>query len=174
MIPWSDHDVTIRPVAGADLPAVAEIYGHYVTGSVATFDEIVPTAADWAEKLRVVEERRLPFVVAAAAGEVLGFAYASAWRPKPAYRYTVEDTIYLAPGGTGRGLGRRLLEAVLAGCRDAGVRSVIAVVADTGDPASMALHRRAGFREVGRLARVGRKHGRWVDTVLLQLDLAPA
>jgi len=166
-----EGDVVLRPVSTGDLPAVAGIYGHYVTGSVATFDEVAPSVADWSAKLAGIGERGLPFLVADAGGEVLGFAYASAWRPKPAYRGTAEDTIYLAPGGTGRGLGRRLLAGLLDGCRDAGVRTVIAVIADSGDPASAALHRRAGFREAGRLAGVGYKHGRWLDTVLMQLDL---
>ena len=171
-MPISDEaDVVIRPLSAGDLAAVAGIYAHYVTGSVATFDEVVPSVADWEAKLAGIRERGLPFLVADAAGEVLGFAYASPWRPKPAYRNTAEDTIYLAPGGTGRGLGRRLLTALLDGCREAGVRTVVAVIADSGDPASAALHRRAGFREAGRLAGVGYKRGRWLDTVLMQLDL---
>ena len=167
----STDGVAVRPLAGGDLAAVAGIYAHYVTDSVATFDEIVPSLADWEAKLAGTRERGLPFLVAAAGAEVLGFAYASAWRPKPAYRHTAEDTIYLAPGATGRGLGRRLLVTLLDGCRDAGVRTVIAVIADGGDPASVVLHRRAGFREAGRLAGVGHKHGRWLDTILMQLDL---
>jgi phosphinothricin acetyltransferase len=104
-------------------------------------------------------------------GAVAGYAYASPWRPKPAYRHTVEDTVYISPGLTGRGLGRALLEALLAGCEQAGARQVIAVIADTGSDASSALHRRCGFTDAGRLAAVGRKHGRWIDTVLMQREL---
>jgi len=95
----------------------------------------------------------------------------SPWRPKPAYRHTVEDTVYLAPGHTGRGIGGRLLGALLAGCADAGVRQVIA---DSGDGASAALHRRFGFAQAGRLTAVGRKHGRWIDTILMQRELPAA
>ncbi|HEY7918714.1 MAG TPA: GNAT family N-acetyltransferase, partial [Streptosporangiaceae bacterium] len=118
-------------------------------------------------------ERKLPFLVAEAAGTVAGYAYASPWRPKPAYRHTVEDSVYLAPGQRGRGLGRLLLESLLAGCADAGVRQVIAVIADSGDPASAALHRACGFADAGRLTQVGFKHGRWIDTVLMQRELQP-
>ena len=107
-------------------------------------------------------------------GVACGFAYASPWRPKPAYRHTVEDTVYLSPGHTGRGIGGALLGGLLTGCADAGARQVIAVIADTGSDASAALHRRFGFAEVGRLAGVGRKQGRWIDTVLMQRELGEA
>jgi L-amino acid N-acyltransferase YncA len=112
--------------------------------------------------------------VAEAGGSVCGFAYASPWRPKPAYRHTVEDTVYLSPGHTGRGIGGALLSGLLARCADAGARQVIAVIADTDSDASAALHRRFGFTEAGRLAAVGRKHGRWIDTLLMQKDLGAA
>jgi L-amino acid N-acyltransferase YncA len=105
-------------------------------------------------------------------GQVIGYAYASPWRPKPAYRYTVEDTIYLLPGWTGKGVGRALLDRLLADCARAGAQQVIAVIADTGDDASAALHRAFRFSDAGRLTGVGHKHGRWVDTVLMQRDLS--
>jgi len=104
---------------------------------------------------------------------VCGYAYATPWRPKPAYRYTVEDTVYISPAHTGRGLGRALLAALLTGCEQAGARQVIAVIADTGSDASAALHRRLGFTPAGRLRRVGYKHGRWIDTLLMQRELGP-
>jgi L-amino acid N-acyltransferase YncA len=160
-----------RPAAPADLPAVAEIFAHYVTHTVATFEEIPPTVAQWRERLADLTGRGLPFLVADLAGEVAGFAYAAPWRPKPAYRYTVEDTIYLAPGRTGRGLGGLLLGALLAESARAGMRQMIAVIADTGRDDSVALHRRFGFTDAGLLAAVGAKHGRWVDTRLMQRPL---
>jgi len=163
---------TIRGAEPADLDAVAGIYRHYVVNSVATFEENPPSADDWRAKLADLTGRGLPFLVAEVDGEVVGFAYASPWRPKPAYRHTVEDTVYLAPGWTGRGLGRALLEPLLSRCRAAGTRQVIAVIADSGDGASPALHRRLGFTDAGRLAAVGHKHGRWVDTVLMQRAIA--
>ncbi|GAA4230156.1 phosphinothricin acetyltransferase [Streptosporangium album] len=164
--------MVIRPAASGDLEAVAAVYAHYVTETVVTFDEVAPTMSDWERKLADLTERGLPFLVADVDGEVAGYAYACPWRPKPAYRYTVEDTIYLGPGWTGKGWGRALLEAVLAGCAQAGVRQVVAVIADAGSDASAALHRAFGFTHAGRLAGVGHKHGRWVDTVLMQCDLS--
>ena len=104
-------------------------------------------------------------------GAVCGFAYASPWRPKSAYRHTVEDTVYLSPGCTGRGIGSALLGTLLAGCAAAGARQVIAVIADTGSDASAGLHRRFGFTQAGLLSGVGRKHGRWIDTLLMQKEL---
>jgi L-amino acid N-acyltransferase YncA len=169
----------VRPAVPADAEAVAEIFAHYVVTSVATFEEVPPTAADWRRRFGELSRQHLPFLVAQgaqrvqAAGTVCGYAYASPWRPKPAYRYTVEDTVYISPGHTGRGVGSALLAGLLAGCAEAGARQVIAVIADTGSDASAALHRRFGFAEAGRLSGVGRKHGRWIDTVLMQKDLGP-
>jgi phosphinothricin acetyltransferase len=112
-------------------------------------------------------------LVAELSGEVVGYAYATPWRPKPAYRYTVENSIYLAPGRTGQGLGGALLEALLTACAQTHLRQIIAVIADAGTDASVALHRRFGFTDVGRLAAVGYKHDRWIDTVLMQRTLGP-
>jgi L-amino acid N-acyltransferase YncA len=163
----------VRAAVPADAEPVAAIFAHYVATSVATFEEVAPTAADWRQRLDDLAARSLPFLVAEAEGAVCGFAYASPWRPKPAYRHTVEDTVYLAPGHTGRGIGSALLGGLLARCADAGARQVIAVIADTGSDASAALHRRFGFTQAGRLSGVGRKYGRWIDTVLMQKDLGP-
>jgi L-amino acid N-acyltransferase YncA len=167
----------VRAAVAADIEQIAAIYAHYVTTSVATFEEVPPTAADWRRRLDAVADLNLPFLVAEAdaiPGSVGGYAYASPWRPKPAYRHTVEDTVYVSPTHTGRGLGAALLGALLAGCEQAGARQVIAVIADTGTGASAALHRRFGFWQAGRLSGVGRKHGRWIDTVLMQRELGPA
>jgi phosphinothricin acetyltransferase len=167
------EDFTVRAAIPADLQAVAAICAHYVTTTVTTFEEVPPTVADWRRRLDDLAGRNLPFLVAEADGTVCGYAYASPWRPKPAYRHTVEDTVYISPARTGLGLGRALLEALLAGCEQAGARQVIAVIADIGSDASVALHRRLGFEHAGRLRRVGRKHGQWIDTVLMQRDLEP-
>jgi L-amino acid N-acyltransferase YncA len=166
----------VRAAVPADLEQVAAIYAHYVTNTVTTFEEVPPTVAAWRRRLDDLADQKLPFLVTQgdAAGEpVSGYAYASPWRPKPAYRHTVEDTVYVAPGQVGRGLGGVLLGALLAACADAGARQVIAVIADTGSDASVALHRRFGFAHAGRLSAVGRKHGRWIDTVLMQRELGP-
>ena len=171
----------VRAAVPADAEPVAAIFAHYVATSVATFEEVAPTAADWRRRLGELAARNLPFLVAEAAaagggvaggsGSVCGFAYASPWRPKSAYRHTVEDTVYLSPGCTGRGIGSALLGTLLAGCAAAGARQVIAVIADTGSDASAALHRRFGFTQAGLLSGVGRKHGRWIDTLLMQKEL---
>jgi phosphinothricin acetyltransferase len=165
--------VRVRPATPADLAAVTGILAFYVTNSVTTFEEDPPGVPQWQRRLDDLSERKLPFLVAEAGGTIAGYAYASPWRPKPAYRHTVEDSVYLAPGQRGRGLGRLLLESLLAGCADAGVRQVIAVIADSGDAASVALHQACGFTGAGRLNRVGYKHGQWIDTVLLQRELQP-
>jgi L-amino acid N-acyltransferase YncA len=163
--------VRIGPAEPRDLPDVQRIYGHYVATSVATFEESAPDLAWWAGRLRDLTQAGLPFLVARDGVHVVGYAYAGPFRPRPAYRHTVEDSVYVDPGCTGRGVGRALLAALLAGCADAGARQVIAVIADTGDDASGALHRALGFTDAGRLAGVGHKHGRWVDTLLMQRDL---
>jgi L-amino acid N-acyltransferase YncA len=168
----STEQAHVRPAAVEDLEAIAGIFARYVVESVATFEEVPPTVAHWRRQLDDLAARLLPFLVAEVGGEVVGYAYASPWRPKPAYRYTVEDTVYLAPEWTGKGLGRLLLDELLAACAKVGVRQMIAVVADTGDPTSAALHYACGFVEAGRLQAVGRKHDRWVDTLLLQRDLS--
>jgi len=167
------EDFTVRAAGPADLEAVTAIFAHYVTSTVTTFEEVPPTVADWRQRLDDLAGRNLPFLVADQDGTVTGYAYASPWRPKPAYRYTVEDTVYISPAHTGRGLGRALLAALLTGCEQAGARQVIAVIADTGSDASMALHRRLGFTPAGRLRRTGFKYGCWIDTVLMQRELGP-
>jgi len=109
--------------------------------------------------------------VAETGGVIAGYAYAGPWRRKPAYRLTVENSVFVAPGLTGAGIGRQLLTELLAQCAEAGLRQVIAVIADSGDPASAGLHRACGFTEAGRLTDVGYKHGRWIDTLLMQRTL---
>lgn len=174
--------VTVRPATADDLARVAEIAAPFVRDTCVTFEEEVWDVPAWQRKLDDITARGLPFLVAevsAPAGPgstgsvvVAGYAYASAWRPKPAYRHTAEDTIYLDPAHAGRGVGTALLAALLDACSSAGVRQVVSVVADVPEAAgSLPLHRRFGFVEAGRLTAVGFKHGRWVDTILLQRSL---
>jgi L-amino acid N-acyltransferase YncA len=161
----------IRAATGDDLAGMLEIYAEHVTGGVATFELVAPEPGEWERRFRAVTDAGLPFLVAESEGRVAGYAYCSPWKSRPAYRQTVEDSIYLAPWATGRGLGGKLLDALLATCTAIGVREVLAVVADTDDPASLVLHRKRGFEDAGRLRRVGYKHGRWLDTMLLQRSL---
>ena len=163
----------VRAATAADLSTVAEIFGWYATNSVATFEESPRPVPQWRELHDLLTSLGLPFLVADADGEIAAYAYAAPWRPKPAYRHTVEDSIFVAPGMTGRGAGRELLGRLLPAATAAGARQVIAVIADTGDQASVRLHERFGFRQAGLLTAVGRKHGRWVDTLLMQYSAEP-
>lgn len=163
--------VVVRAVSDADLRDVARIFGHYVDASVVTFETVPPALSHWRHLRADLAERGLPFLVCERDGQVAGYAYAGPWRVKPAYRHTVESTVYLAPDHTGQGLGRRLLTELRRECALAGAEQMIAVIADSGDPSSVALHRACGFTEAGRLRNVGRKHGRLLDTLLLQCDL---
>ncbi len=162
----------MRPAVAADLPRVAAIFAPFARDTAVTFETEAWSAAQWAEKHVDVVRRGLPFLVADVDGAVAGFAYAGPWRAKAAYRHTVEDTVYLDPAHAGRGIGTALLTELLDAAARAGARQVVAVVADVPEAAaSVPLHRRLGFAEVGRLTAVGFKHGRWVDTVLLQRAL---
>lgn len=161
----------LRPVEAADLPAVSEIYEPYVLNTVVTFDEVPRTIAEWEQKVADVRGQGMPFLILEVSGQVAGFGYAAQYRPKSAYARTVEDTIYLAPDFLGKGLGRPLLEGLIAAATDAGAREMIAVIADTGNDASVRLHKTCGFTEAGTLVRVGYKLGTWVDTILMQRSL---
>ena len=161
----------IRPATQADAEALAAIYGHAVLHGLGTFEEEPPSAADMEGRRRSITERGLPYVVAEAAGHVLGFAYAGPFRSRAAYRYTLEDSVYVAPDAVGKGVGKALLVAVIAACEALGVRQLIAVVGDSGNAASLALHRSLGFEQTGIGRSVGFKHGRWVDIVQLQKPL---
>jgi L-amino acid N-acyltransferase YncA len=163
--------LAIRGATEDDAERVAAIYAHYVANSVVTFDVEAMPAAAWRDKLHDLAARGLPFLVADADGEVAGYAYLTPWRPKPAYRHTAENSVYLDPRYHGRGTGTALLAELLALAGKAGIRQVIAVIADSGSDASPALHRKLGFTEAGRLTAVGHKHGRWIDTLLMQRRL---
>jgi phosphinothricin acetyltransferase len=163
--------MTIRAATTADLPAIADIYAHYVLNSVASFELEPPAAEEWQNRFANVAAAGLPFLVAEREGRVAGYGYCLPWKARPAYQGTVEDSIYLAPWATGQGAGKELLGALLDASRVAGVREVIAVIADSGDQSSVALHKKLGFDEAGRLRQVGHKHGRDIDTVLLQCSL---
>ncbi|GLW68193.1 N-acetyltransferase [Kitasatospora phosalacinea] len=163
----------IRPATPADLEDVAGIYTHYVRHTVSTFEETPPPVAHWHERLADLTGRGLPFLVAEVSGQVVGYAYAAPWRPKPAYRHTAENSVYLSPQHLGRGHGTALLRALVDACARTELRQLVAVIASPGNDASTALHRRLGFTDAGRLAAVGHKHGRWIDTLLMQLTLVP-
>ena len=159
----------IRPARDSDLTSVATIYDHEVMTGISTFDLVPPPRAYWESRLASTEQGD-HLLVAEVDGEVLGYAYSSSYRPRPAYARTRETSVYLAEGARGRGLGRSLYDDLLLRVRADGVHTVVALVALPNDP-SLALHRACGFTEVGVMREVGRKLGRWVDTAWLQLLL---
>jgi len=165
--------VIVRRLEPADLGQVADIFGWYAVNSPATFEDSPRSLDDWSQLCEQLDTLGLPFLVAEADGRIAGYAYAGPWRRKPAYRTTVEDSIFVAPGHTGRGIGQLLLAELLAACADAGARQVIAVIADSAAEASVRLHEVCGFVQAGRLADVGYKHGRWISTLLMQRAIGP-
>ena len=164
----------LRAVDGDDIGAVTHIYAHHVLHGTGTFELEPPDEAQMARRVTSVMSLGLPFLVAVEAGGVVGFAYAGQYRPRPAYRFTVEDSIYLDPAAAGRGLGVRLLNAVLDRCEALGIRQVVAVIGDSANTASIRTHERCGFGHVGTFRAVGWKFDRWLDTVLMQKDLGAA
>lgn len=163
--------ITITPATFDDAAAIAEIYAHHVLHGSATFETIPPDAAEIAGRMQKVTQVGGPWLAARTqGGELVGYAYAGPFRERAAYRFTCENSIYIRHDRLGLGIGTALLEALLPACDAAGFRQVIAAVAGT-EPASIALHHRAGFTETGRLAGVGRKHGRWIDVIYMQRGL---
>ncbi|AWG00900.1 GNAT family N-acetyltransferase [Clavibacter michiganensis] len=164
----------IRSATASDLPDVREVYNHYVMNSTVTFDETRMTLARWRGRFSQLERMGMPFLVAVSpSGQVLGYALVEPVGNRRSSRTTVEDSIYLGAASTGKGLGRALLVALIGACREAGIREVIAVIADQGADASIRLHASLGFTESGRMGRVGWKFGRWLGTVTMQLTLKP-
>ncbi|GLK55374.1 phosphinothricin acetyltransferase [Methylopila capsulata] len=165
----------IRTADLADVPAIATIYGDHVLHGTASFEEVPPSVDEMTGRLRAVLDAGLPYIVAEAQGVIVGFAYAGPHRPRAAYRHTVEDSIYLAPEAQGRGLGRALLDELIRRCEATGrLRQMIAVIGDSANAGSIAVHTRAGFRMVGAMTNVGFKFGRWLDTVIMQRPLGDA
>jgi len=164
----------LRDATPDDVPAIQAIYAHHVRHGRASFEETVPTVDDMRQRHADVLGKGLPYIVAERGGEILGYAYASAYRARSAYRFAIEDSIYIDHRHTGEGLGRALLAELIARCETGPWRQMVAVVAITasGEGAgSVAVHERLGFRTVGRLESVGLKHGQWIDTVLMQRPL---
>lgn len=161
----------IRAAGAGDAETLAAIYGHHVLHGFGSFETQPPDAAQMDERRRVIQAYRLPFLLAADEHGILGYAYAGPFRPRPGYRYTVEDSVYVAPEAMGRGVGRALLEAVIAACEKLGVRQMVAVIGDSRNAASIGLHRALGFDHSGVGRSLGFKHGRWVDVVWMQKAL---
>jgi phosphinothricin acetyltransferase len=166
-------DVTIRDSRAEDLPAIAAIYGHWVEHGLASFELDPPDVAEMARRRDAVLAAGYPYLVAERAGTVRGYAYASAYRTRPGYRFAVENSVYVAPGGSRGGAGLALLEALIARCEAQGFRLMVAVIGDSANEPSIRLHARAGFQRAGLLPAIGWKHARWVDSVLMTRPLGP-
>lgn len=165
--------LTLRDTVDADLPAITAIYADEVLHGTATFELDPPDEAEMASRLAGVRKLDLPWLTAEADGQLLGYAYLSPFRLRPAYRYCVELSVYIAPEARGRGVGRALMEALIARARALGLRHLIGAIGDSANAGSIALHKAAGFREAGVWRETGWKFERWIDVVLMQLDLTP-
>jgi len=164
----------IRPSTEADLPAITRIYAHHVLHGTGTFETTPPTLEEMAGRRADVLGKGLPWLVAEEAGEVIGYAYGNWFKPRPAYRFSVEDSIYLAPEAAGKGLGRALLAELLATLERSGIRKVMAVIGDAANAGSIGVHTALGFQHVGVVKACGWKFGRWLDIVLMEKTLGLA
>jgi phosphinothricin acetyltransferase len=161
----------IRPTAAADLPSITGIYEHAVRFGTATFEIDPPDLAEMTRRFDTLMDGGFPYVVAALEGRVVGYAYAGAYRPRPAYRFTVENSVYLQPTIQRRGIGPQLLQRLIGECEARGFRQMIAVIGDSANAASVGVHLRCGFEMIGTHPNVGFKFGRWLDTVMMQRSL---
>lgn len=165
------RQVSVREAAEADMQAVQAIYTHHVLHGLATFEEVPPTTEELLRRRASVRQAGLPYLVAESAGAIVGYSYATAYRSRAAYRYTIEDSVYVQDGLHAQGIGTALLTALIERCETGPWRQMLAVIGDSGNAGSIALHRRLGFQPGVTLVAVGFKLGRWVDTVLMQRAL---
>jgi L-amino acid N-acyltransferase YncA len=161
----------IRPSQSADVPAIAAIYAHHVRHGTGTFETEPPSDADMAQRRADVLAKGLPYLVAEQGGRVLGFAYCNWFKPRPAYRFSAEDSVYVAHDAPRQGIGRALLAELSGQAERTGVRKLIAVIGDSGNHGSVGVHRATGFTDVGVLKSCGWKFGRWLDVVLMEKPL---
>lgn len=166
----SKHKIFLRDSLDSDCMAIQLIYAHHVLHGTASFEISPPTVEEIRQRRVAVVEKGLPYIVAEREGEVLGYAYATMYRARPAYRFTVENSVYVKEGFADEGIGSKLLVELIHRCESAGYRQMIAVIGDSSAP-SVALHKRHGFKEVGLFRSVGYKAGAWRDTAMLQLEL---
>ena len=165
--------ITIRDSRADDIPAIAAIYGHAVSHGNASFELEPPDEAEMARRREAILAAGYPYIVAEIAGTVRGYSYASAYRTRPAYRFAVENSVYVAPDTLGQGIGRALLPALIERCTASGFRLMVAVIGDSANHPSIRLHAACGFTHAGLLPNIGWKHGRWLDSVLMTRALGP-
>jgi L-amino acid N-acyltransferase YncA len=161
----------IRPAIAADLPSITDIYDHEVRFGTATFELIPPDMAEMTRRFDALMDGGFPYLVATLEGRVAGYAYAGAYRPRPAYRFTVENSVYLRPAIHRRGIGLQLLQRLIVESEARGYRQMIAVIGDSANAGSIGVHTKCGFQMIGTHPNVGFKFGRWLDTVMMQLPL---
>lgn len=164
--------VIVRDAVASDLPTIQAIYGHHVLHGLASFEEEPPPVEEMRSRWSKVRELGLPYIAAELEGRVVGYSYATSYRPRAAYRYTIENSVYVQDGLAGRGIGKALLLELIARCQSGPWRQMLAVIGNRENHGSISLHRSCGFRLIGVLEAVGCKHGQWVDTVLMQRSLA--
>ncbi len=166
-------DILVRAAADADMARIQAIYAHHVTTGLGSFEEMAPPLGEMLRRRAEILARDLPYIVAEAGGQILGYAYAGPFRPRTAYRFSVEDSIYVAPEAMRRGVGGLLLGELIQRCSAIGMRQMLAVIGDSANLASIRVHAAHGFVDAGRLLAVGFKFGRWVDSVIMQRALGP-
>ena len=163
---------SVRPSSLEDIPAITRIYAHHVLHGTGSFETEAPSPDEMARRRDEVLQHQLPYLVAVDDdGQIVGYAYANWFKARPAYRFSAEDSIYVADGQHGKGLGRLLMNALIAACEAAGVRKLIAVIGDSGNHGSIGVHQAAGFTSVGTMRSVGWKFGRWLDIVMMEKTL---
>jgi L-amino acid N-acyltransferase YncA len=167
----SSRPLLVRDAHEADAASIQKIYAHYVLNGLATFEEVPPTVEDMCSRREIIQGAGLPYLVAEADEHIVGYVCATVYRPRPAYRHTVEDSVYVAEEFQSKGIGRALLSALIERCEAGDWRQMIAVIGGNDTPGSIALHSRLEFQQVGTLKAVGFKLGQWVDTVLMQRAL---
>jgi phosphinothricin acetyltransferase len=165
--------VTVRPATHADIPATTRIYAHAVEHGTASFELAAPDEAEMVRRFQELTAHGFPYLVALVDGAVVGYAYAGPYRARPAYRFTVENSVYVAHDSHRRGIGKTLLQALIEACTEKGFRLMVAVIGDSNQGASIGLHEAADFEHVGAFKNIGYKFDRWLDTVLMQRALGP-
>ena len=165
--------IALRPATLADIPTITRIYAHAVTHGTASFELTPPDEAEMTRRMRHLIDNKFPYLVAEAEGRLAGYAYAALFRTRPAYRFTLENSVYVAPDMQRRGIGKILLDRLIEDCAALGFRQMIAVIGDSNQAASIGLHKACGFEDAGNLRNIGFKFGRWLDTPLMQRALGP-
>jgi phosphinothricin acetyltransferase len=170
----SSNTYSLRPATEADMPGVTRIYGEHVTHGLASFEETPPSFEDMVARFRVLKRQSFPYIVAERNNAIVGYSYAGPYRTRSAYRFTIENSVYVDRQATGEGIGRALLSQLICECEKGSWRQMIAIIGNSGNQASIALHESLGFRLVGILREVGFKHEQWVDSVVMQRALTPS